>query len=181
MDLYLSLKFLHVTSAMLWLGGGMALLLLGMLRGTASEPERLLGIFEHVVYLAPRLFLPASIATLVTGLAATVVGGHGWPAWIVLGFGGILVTALLGALKIGPSAKRVLAEAARGGPTVAFPQAQAVLRIVKFDYVLQFGIVFLMVTKPSWDDTVPLATVGIAVLMAALSFLLPPGRRLGMG
>jgi uncharacterized membrane protein len=176
MDLYLILKFLHVVSAVVWLGGGFALLLLASVQIEKAEPARIVAVIAQVAYLGPRLFLPASIATLLTGLGAVYLAGFGWPAWVVLGFAGIVATALLGSLKLGPMSDRIVALAKQKGPHAVLSDAMALIRLARFDYVMQFSIVFLMVAKPDWQDTTVLAIAALAVLLAAFMTVRPSAR-----
>jgi uncharacterized membrane protein len=176
MDIYLIVKFVHVVSAVVWLGGGFALLLLASVQVEKAEPARIMAVIAQVAYLGPRLFLPASILTLLSGLSAVYLGGFGWHAWIVFGFGGIAVTTLLGALKLGPMSDRVVALAKHKGPHAALSDAMTLIRLARFDYVMQFSIVFLMVAKPDWQDTTGLAIPALAVLLAAFMTVRPSAR-----
>jgi uncharacterized membrane protein len=176
MDLYLILKFLHVAAAVVWLGGGFSLLVLATVQAEKADPARLLAIVGQVAYVGPRVFLPASIITLLTGLGTVYMAGLGWPAWIVLGFAGIVVTALLGALKLGPMSDRIVAIAKQSGPHAALPDAMALIRLARFDYVMLFSIVFLMVAKPDWQDMTILAIPALAVLLGAFMTVRPSAR-----
>lgn len=168
MDFYLVLKFFHILSAVIWLGGSFTLLLLATVQITKVEPERLLATIGQVAYVGPRLFMPASLATLLTGFGAVYLAGFGWPAWVVLGFAGIVVTAMLGALKLGPMSGKVLQIAQMQGLDEAWPEAIALVRLARFDNVMLFSIVFLMVVKPDWQDLLLLAIPALAVLLGAL-------------
>ncbi len=171
MDTYVLLKFAHVAAAIVWLGGGVAFLVLASASARKADPARLMTVVAQVAFLGQRLFMPASIVTLLTGLAAVHLGGFGWPAWAVLGLGGIAATMALGALKLGPMSEQITVTARRVGPDVARAHALELLRWVRFDYVLQFAIVFLMVVKPAWQDVQLLAGVGLAVLLAGFAIL----------
>jgi uncharacterized membrane protein len=178
MDAFLLFKTLHVISAIVWLGGGLSLVLLAFLFARRPDPADLLGVIRLVAFLGPRLFLPASILTLLTGLAATHTGGFGWPAWVVLGLAGIAVTAVLGALKLGPACDKVIALSDSKGAQAARPEMVKLLPLARFDYTTQFAIVFLMVTKPDWQDVPVLAGVAVIVLAALVAAFLPVPRAL---
>ena len=171
MDAYLIVKFLHIVAAIVWLGGGIAFLVLASANTEKADPARLIAVVAQVAFLGQHLFMPASIVTLLTGLAVVSLGGFGWPAWVLIGFGGIVVTAALGALKLGPTAGRILVAARETGPDAARTQALDLLRWVRFDYILQFAIVFLMVVKPDWQDVETLATVALAVSAGGFAVL----------
>ncbi|QYK43245.1 MAG: DUF2269 family protein [Paracoccaceae bacterium] len=177
MDLYTGLKFMHVLCAVVWLGGGFAFILLGSVlvaraSGDAAHGS-LTALIRHTAFIGPRLFMPASLLTLLTGISLVFAGGLGWPAWIVLGLAGIAFTAVLGAVAIGPEAERLAAQ----GPSVDLAGAQRLMRLGRFDYVVQFAIVFLMVAKPGWGDQAVLGGVALAVLVGAVLCLRPAQRR----
>ncbi|WP_309665879.1 DUF2269 family protein [Tabrizicola sp.] len=178
MDLYVLLKFAHVASAIVWLGGGFTLVLLAFLFAKRPNPADLLGVIRLVAFLGPRLFLPTSILTLLTGLATTYVGGFGWPAWVVLGLAGIAVTALVGAIKLGPTCENAIAISDTKGVHAARHEMLKLLPLARFDYTTQFVIVFLMITKPDWQDVPVLAGLAMIVVMALVAAFQPAPRSL---
>jgi hypothetical protein len=81
-------------------------------------------------------------------------GGLAWgEAWVVLGLLGILVTGGLGARVLTPLAEQVKAlYATPGKQPEAFIAARRLLAVAKFDMVMLFSIVLLLVAKPGWND-----------------------------
>ncbi len=173
MDFALLIKFTHVSAAMVWLGGGLAMILAAALMGPNARPDQIMSVVRMVALIGPRLLMPASIATLLTGLWLAIYGGYGWPAWLVLGLAGIAFTAAFGALLLGPTSERAVRTATRQGDAAAMTDARALIRYGRFDYVVQFAIVFLMVVKPDWSEVQLLATLGLAVLAGAVLTLRP--------
>lgn len=173
MDFALLIKFTHISAAMVWLGGGLAMILAAALMGPNARPEQIMQVVRMVAFIGPRLLMPASVATLLTGLWLAIYGGYGWPAWLVLGLLGIGITATFGALLLGPTSERAVRTAARHGDAAAMPDARALIRFGRFDYVVQFAIVFLMVVKPDWSEVTVLAVLGLAVLAGAAVTLRP--------
>jgi uncharacterized membrane protein len=173
MDFALLIKFAHVSAAMVWLGGGLAMILAATLMGPNARPDQIMSVIRMVALIGPRLLMPASIATLLTGLWLAIYGGYGWPAWLVLGLVGIAFTAALGALVLGPTSERAARTAASLGNDAAMGDARRLIRIGRFDYVVQFAIVFLMVAKPDWSEVPLLAAIGLAVLAGAALTLRP--------
>lgn len=169
MDIYTLLKFAHVLSAVIWLGGGFTMALLAHQFARRPDPTELLGVIRLTAHLGPRLFLPLSVLTLLTGLGATVVGGFGWPAWVVLGLVGIALTSVLGAVKLGPTSERAVSLADTKGITAARREMQKLLPLARIDFALHFAIVFLMVVKPGWQDIPLLAGIGTIVALAVLA------------
>src|ERR1044072_3702060 len=60
-------KFLHVSAAILWLGGGFALVALGIAADRARDNDAIGRIVDHVIFLTPRLMIPAAIAAFFFG------------------------------------------------------------------------------------------------------------------
>jgi uncharacterized membrane protein len=176
MDITLLLKFVHVTAAILWIGGGFTLLLTGMLRLGRASADELLGLIRTVAFLGPRLFMPVSLITLASGVALLFLAGWGWQAFTVLGLAGVVFTALFGSLILGPSAERAVALAEKQGAAAAMPALRGIFRLAKLDYAVQFGIIFLMVVKPGWSEIALLAGLGAVIVLAAFATLRPLGQ-----
>jgi len=171
MDLYLTAKFVHVTAAVLWLGGGLSLMLLAALSRRAGQRDDLFTTIRLVTVLAPRVFVPGSMIVLLTGLAMIWSGGLALDAWLVFGLAGIAVTIAIGMLKLGPLSGQVTGLVAAGDRGAAEAAAGSLIRAARVDYVLQFLIVFAMVAKPSWSDAGLLIGMAAIAGLAALTLL----------
>lgn len=176
MDLSTLLKFVHVSAAVLWVGGGFAMILASLVLAGRSTAETQLAVVRATVLLAPRLFIPASFVTLGSGLALLFVAGWGWQPFTVLGLAGVVFTAGFGALVLGPSCERALQTGDIQGATAALPALRRVQRLAMMDYAIQFAIVFLMVVKPSWHDFTIFASLGTVIALAVLSTFRPMAR-----
>jgi uncharacterized membrane protein len=179
MDAYTILKFLHIVAAIAWLGGAFVLVILAIMAERARDEARMMAVVSQVVAIAPRVFVPGTVLVLVFGLLMVWIGNLAWDAWIVLGLVGILVTGGLGALVLTPLAGRSKAlTATPGKEQEALAVARRLLALAKFDLVMLFSIVFLMVVKPGWSDWPALLVAAAAVMLGAASFLRPARRRL---
>jgi uncharacterized membrane protein len=176
MDFASLLKFAHVIAAVLWVGGGFTTIIAGVVLAGRSTAQTQLAIVQAVTLLAPRLFVPASIFTLASGVALLFVAGWGWQPFTVLGLAGVLFTATFGALVLGPSCERALKLADTHGAESAIPALRRVQRLAMMDYAVQFAIVFLMVVKPSWSDFAVFGGIGAIIVLAALAALRPVHR-----
>jgi uncharacterized membrane protein len=178
MDTYTALKFLHIAFATAWLGGGLALVLLGMLAERARDEARLMTVVDQVVAVAHRVFIPSTGFVLLFGVLMVWTAGYSWgDAWIVLGLLGILVTGGLGARVLTPLAEQATTFAATPGKQPeAFAAARRLLAIAKFDMVMLFSIVLLMVAKPGWSNWPLLLVVAALLALAGLAFLRPSRR-----
>jgi uncharacterized membrane protein len=174
MDIYLIFKFLHVLSVIIWLGGGFALVILGVVADMQSNKEALGWVIEQVVFLSPRVFVPASLAALVFGLIAAYLQWGFASLWIVLGLIGFAATFLTGILILKPSAERISAMVAKEGLSDnVVAHGKELLSHVKFDYVVLFAVVFDMVLKPTISDWLPLLIIVVAIVVGGYFFLLP--------
>ena len=92
-DLAALLKFAHAPAAILWVGGGFATIVAGFVLSGRSSAQPQLAVIQAIVLLAPRLFIPASILTLASGVTFLIVAGWGW-AGVLFTAGLVAVTAL---------------------------------------------------------------------------------------
>jgi uncharacterized membrane protein len=179
MDTYLIAKFMHIACAVIWLGGGFALVVLGLIADRARSTADFLAVMRMVTQLAPRLFIPGSLLVLLFGLIMVWLGQLAFDAWIVIGLAGIAATAAIGTFILGPMAGRVVALS--GNPAThgeAVRVGRRMLTFAKVDYVLQFAIVFVMVLKPVWSDLAILAGLGTVVALAVAILMIPARPRL---
>jgi uncharacterized membrane protein len=166
-DAYLTL---HVIAAIIWLGAGFTVFLLSQRAQRSPDPAeggRLAAISD---WLAPRLFIPASLSVLVLGLLMVVDGPWSFDTlWIVLGLVGYAASFLTGILFLKPESERISAAVAEHGPTS--PQARRHMRRIeivgRIELAILFAVVVDMVAKPTADDGWLLA--GGAVALAAVA------------
>jgi hypothetical protein len=176
MDYTALLKFAHVLAAVLWVGGGFATVVAGIVLAGRATAETQLAIAKATVLLAPRLFVPASIFTLASGVTLLYVAGWGWQPFTVLGLAGVIFTAGFGGLVLGPSCEKALKTAEAWGAVSALPMLRRTQRLAMMDYAVQFAIVFLMVVKPGWSDFAVFGGIGSVIMLAVLAALRPiPG------
>ncbi len=178
LDWYLIFKFLHVVSAIIWLGGALIMVILGMRADRARNDAEIVGIVRQVAWAAERVYVPASLATLIFGLIAAWLGNLWGHLWIILGLVGVAATIALGVGVLTPRAKKAeAAYAARGAAPDVVAICREILTIAKFDMVLLFTIVADMVLKPTLNDWPTLVIMGAAIVVAAAVFLPPVFRK----
>lgn len=144
------LKFLHVLSAVVWVGGGVMLQVL-LARAKKAGPESVAEFNQHAEWTSQRFFMPASIGALVFGIATVIAGNYDWgDLWITLGFVGFALSALNGMAILGPTAKKMKAIIAERGPNdpVAAHMARRMDLAGRIDLVVLVAVVFVMVVKP---------------------------------
>jgi uncharacterized membrane protein len=174
MDWYLITKFLHVVFAIIWLGGALVMVILGTAAARARNDEQLVSVVRQVAWCADRVYVPASIMTLIFGLLTTWLGGLWSELWVILGLAGIVATIFLGIVVLSPRAKKVESEHVAGGATPqAIATSREIVTIARFDMVLLFTVVADMVLKPTPADWVTLVVMALVILGAAVLFLRP--------
>jgi hypothetical protein len=174
MDWYAIFKFLHVASAVIWIGGGLTMVLLGVKADRAKNDTELVGVVRQVAWAAERIFVPASISTLVFGLLTTWLGSLWSELWVILGLVGIVATLFIGIVILTPRAKKAGAEP--GVTPLAVSVSREILTIAKFDMTMLLVIIADMVIKPSVSDWGWLVAFAV-VIVSAGALWLPPALR----
>jgi uncharacterized membrane protein len=177
MDWYAIVKFLHVASAVIWIGGAFVMIMLGARAERAKSDADLVAVVLQVAWAGERIYVPASIATLVFGVTAATLGGLWGNLWVILGLVGVAITIGMGIGMLTPRAKKAEAGHATGGASPAVVAiSREILTLAKFDAVLLFTVVADMVLKPEASDWVTLVIMAV-VLIAAAAVWLPPAFR----
>ncbi len=183
MTTYELLTFLHITSAIVWLGAGFVLTLLILGAEREGDIAREAGYHRDIPWLAPRLFIPASFATLVFGVLLVIDGSWTFDQlWVTLGLVGWLVSWGMGFFYFRTEGERIGAMAAERGP--ADPEVRERIRrlnvLDRVQVLILFAVVADMVLKPTGDDG-GLLIVGALVIVAALAATVASIRRAAPG
>lgn len=172
-------KFVHVSAAIVWIGAGVGLIVLGIAARRATDRDGYIRVIQQVIFLAPRLFVPSSIAAFVSG--ALTAYFNGWDLttpsnlWLWLGLIGFAATFVTGNFFIRPRAERVekIIAAEGVGSDRGYAVSNEVLLIAQFDYLMLFLVVADMVMKPSAADW-PLLLAFAIVLIGGVAYFLAP-------
>jgi uncharacterized membrane protein len=168
MSYYEVLLFLHITAAIVWIGGAIALQFLVVRAQATRDGAFMQALGASSEWLAQRLFIPSSLAVLVLGILLTIEGPWTFDTlWVDLGLAGFAVSFLVGILFLKPEGERIGEAIAAHGPA----SGEARFRIKRINVVQRVELVILvlvvgtMALKPTGDDTGTL--VLLAVLVAA--------------
>ncbi|MDX8465784.1 DUF2269 family protein [Mesorhizobium sp. VK23B] len=176
MDWYTIVKFLHVVSAILWVGGGFVLFLLGVLAERAGNIEDKLQAMRASGELGGRFFAPMSMLTLIFGLVMCGFWVGFSELWVIIGLAGYTTTFSIGMLVFKPTGERIGAMIAKDGVTPAvLAIGQRMMRWARLDYAVMLAIIADMVLKPTLNDIAVLA--GMALVIAAGAALAFGGSR----
>jgi uncharacterized membrane protein len=145
--------FLHVLSAIVWIGGSIVLTLLSGRVAKSNDPARRVAFSADAEFVGKRVFAPASVLLLVTGIGAVVVtrgAGAFSEAWLALGVVGWIAVAGIGGGLIGPLSGRLKRLLADGGDANAEARkiTERIERLARFELVLFLLLVLDMTAKP---------------------------------
>jgi uncharacterized membrane protein len=148
---YTILKTFHVLFAVTWVGGAIAINVLGTRAARSNDGPRIATFAGEAEWLGTHLYLPSSLMVLLFGIL-TVLNGHiGFTRlWVILGLAGIGATIITGSTVLGPTSKRISEIiGARGGDD---PEAKRlikrVLAVGRVDLTVLLLVIVDMVIKP---------------------------------
>jgi uncharacterized membrane protein len=155
------LLLLHIGVVIVWLGANVVLDLLFLRAERMRDPQEMARLGQTQDWLTPRLFIPTSLATVITG--ALLVWDSAWSfsdLWVVLGLVGWAATFLTGFFFLKPSGER-LKELPPGGPE-SRKIGRRMSVVARVQLLALFLVVAVMVLKPTSED------VGTLVVLAAI-------------
>jgi uncharacterized membrane protein len=174
---YEFLLFVHITAAVIWLGGAFTLQMYGAVVRHGGDPEEMARFAGRAGSLSERMFVPTSLVVVLAGVGLILDGNWGWDhLWVIFALVAFAASFATGLFVISPMAKRIPTV----GPTTPAGQAliQRLFTILRIDLVYMYAIVFAMVVKPTADDGWTIAIVAV-VLVALTAVLLAPLRLTG--
>jgi uncharacterized membrane protein len=177
MSWYEFLLFVHITGALIWLGGAFTFQMYGATVRRGGDPEEMARFAGRAGHLAERMFVPASLVVVLAGIGLMIDGNWKWgQLWVIFALVTFTASFLTGLLVISPLAKRI----PKAGPTT--PEGQALIQrlftILRIDLAFMYAIVFAMVVKPTTGDGWVIA-VAVAVLVVLTAVFLAPLRSAG--
>jgi len=148
------LLFVHVSVAVIWVGGALMMQFFAIRASMSGDPTRTATLGEDIGWIAMRVFTPASLLAFLGGVLLVVDSdfyGFG-DDWIVIALVLYATTFLAGLLFMGPDSERVGKLTAEGSPE-AGPRMLRLLLLSRFDLVLLFLVIYDMTVKPAFGDT----------------------------
>lgn len=142
--------FLHIAAAIVWIGGAATAQVFAVLAKRSGDPARTLAFGRDISFVGSRIFLPASIVVLVTGVALTEDGGWDWSEpFIAFGIVAWLVVALTAFGYVLREMGKVGAQISAQGPSPALVgRVNRLVLIARIVILVLFVIVLAMVVKP---------------------------------
>lgn len=141
-------KFLHIAAAIVWVGGGAVATVFAARLGSAT-PDHRLGFARDMEFASTRVFMPASLLTLLFGILMVVDSDvFAWEqAWVVIGLSAVVISAVLGMAYLSPQSAKLVAELEAGDPAAA-ERIRGISLVSRLDLVVLFVAVWAMVVKP---------------------------------
>jgi uncharacterized membrane protein len=167
-------KFVHVSFAVTWVGGGLVAQFFALRALASGNAERMAQFAADVRWIGDRVLVGAALGAFLSGLGL-VWNAPFWTIgtdWIVIGLILFAVTFLTGAFFFGPEAGRIAKQIeAEGADSPAVQERiRRLLVLTRVDLVVLFLIIFDMVVKPSFDDGWTI--VGALLVALALSMII---------
>ena len=104
---YEVLLFVHIVCAVIWVGGAFALQLLAFLVSRTGDQIELARLLRYFEVIGSRVFVPVAILLFIAGAAMTLQAWSFGKAWIAVAVALWVLSAVAGAIYLGPRAKRV--------------------------------------------------------------------------
>ena len=142
--------FLHVTAAIVWIGGATAIQVFGILTKRAADPAKTAFLARNVSFTVMWVFLPAALVVIASGVGLTETGNWDWgEPFIVLGLVLWAVVALVAFGFLGRAMGRAGARLAAEGPSPALAlHMRNLVWLSRGLLAILVVIVFLMTVKP---------------------------------
>lgn len=144
-------KAIHVTFAVLWVGGGSMITILAIVAERSNDPLQIAQVSRQAATVGEKFFAPIGLVTFLMGIAMMLNTNWGWgKLWVDIGLVGYAATFTIGIGLISPTVKKLNAAIEANGPT--HPDSLALIKrvmlIARVDVAMLLVVVLDMVTKP---------------------------------
>ena len=148
--MYELLLYVHVVCAVIWVGGALYAQLLAVRVNGAGGPDQLPELARHIEFIGSRVFVPAAVLLFLAGVAMTLDAWSFGQTWIAVSVGLWILSAMAGAVYLGPRAKRVAALFDEEGPSSSAGRAllERIFLVSRLELAAFAVIIALMVFKP---------------------------------
>jgi len=148
--MYQLLLYLHIMSGMIWVGGAIYVQILALMVTRSGDPAELPVFARRVELIGTRVFMPAAGVLLVTGIVMVLQLWSFGQAWVLVALILFIVSAVSGAVYLGPRAKRAaqLFEAEGAQSEGARRLTDRLFLVARLELISFAVIVALMVFKP---------------------------------
>jgi uncharacterized membrane protein len=148
-ELYLAV---HILCAVLWVGGGVSVHILGRWVANTGDPERMVAFNRDAVKIGNVFYAPLAVVLIIVGvLLVEEVGYEYSELWIALGFLGWLFSLAVGLGLYAQQARKIEAAVVADGPTSVAAQEgiRRILLINSIEITVLVLVVIDMAIKPA--------------------------------
>jgi uncharacterized membrane protein len=141
----------HVLFAVIWVGGGVSIMIHAIRAHRTYNPEDIVTIAKQAAFMGEKVFAPVGLVTFLLGIAMMINTSLGWGHfWIVAGLIGYAATFIIGVAILSPLAKKIDQSAEHNGAThpETIALIERIMLIGRFDVAVLMLVVLDMVTKP---------------------------------
>jgi uncharacterized membrane protein len=141
--------FLHVSAAIVWVGGAAVIQVFGILTKRAADPAGTAAFAQNVSWTVFRVFLPSAAVVLLSGVGLTEEGNWDWgEPFIVFGLAVLAVVSLVAFGYLGRELGRAGRRLAAEGPSPALGlHIRNLVWLSRLLLVLLVAVVFMMTVK----------------------------------
>jgi len=142
--------FVHISAAIVWIGGAAVAQVFGILAKRSGDPTRSMAFGQNMAFIGPKVFMPASLLVLVTGVILTEDGNWEWSEpFVWLGIVGWTVVSFTAFAYLTRAMGRAGARMAAEGPSPELgAELNRLVLLARLLILVLFAIVFVMVVKP---------------------------------
>jgi len=147
-DLYLAV---HILCAVLWVGGGVSVHILGRWVSKTGDAARMVAFNRDAVKLGNVFYAPLALVLIVFGVLLVEEVGYGYSElWIALGFLGWLFSLAVGLGFYAQQSRKIEAAVVADGPTAATAQEgiRRILLVNSIEITVLVLVVIDMAVKP---------------------------------
>jgi uncharacterized membrane protein len=141
--------FLHISMAVIWVGGGFFLQILALRVVGTRDDARMAAFAGDAEVLGTRVFAPSSVLLLLAGVGLVLNADWRWSEpFIGVGLVVWVISFIAGIAYLGPSSGRIKAEISANNMSPRAKQLiRNTLRYSRIELVLLWIVVFMMVVK----------------------------------
>ena len=170
MTWYEFLLFVHVSGAIIWIGGAFLFQVYGVVELRSRDTAAIARFAGNAGRIGERLFVPTSLIVVLAGIGLMIDGDWPWGRlWVLFALVTFAASFLLGVLALSPTAKRI----EQVGPET--PEGQRLIRrifsLIRVGLLFMFAIVFAMTVKPTGEDVWAILIVAAILVAGSAVFL----------
>jgi uncharacterized membrane protein len=170
MSWYEFFKWVHVVTAVVWIGGATMIQAYAFRILATGDGKRQAEFAKDTEVISMRLFIPASLLLVVAGIGMMVNADLPWDQnWIVFGLIAFALSFVLGAGFLGPEGGRLAELIEREGPesSAVLARIRRILTFSRAELVVLLTVVWAMVVKPAGQSGwfwAALAVMAVAIV-----------------